>query len=36
MTADIATAASALFNPGYGRAIYGGLRHRLTGAMCPC
>jgi iron complex outermembrane receptor protein len=29
MTADIATAASALFNPGYGRAIYGGLRYRM-------
>lgn len=29
MTADIATPASALFNPGYGRAIYGGLRYRM-------
>jgi iron complex outermembrane recepter protein len=27
--ADTATAASALFNPGYGRAIYGGLRYRM-------
>lgn len=27
--ADVATPASALFNPGYGRAIYGGLRYRM-------
>lgn len=29
MTAGTATAASALFNPGYGRAIYGGVRYRM-------
>ena len=29
ITAEIATPASALFNPGYGRAINGGLRHRM-------
>ena len=29
ITAEIATPASALFNPGYGRAIYGGLRYRM-------
>lgn len=29
ITADIAGPASALFNPGYGRAIYGGLRYRM-------
>lgn len=27
--AEIATPASALFSPGYGRAIYGGLRYRM-------
>jgi len=27
--AGLATPASALFNPGYGRAIYGGLRYRM-------
>jgi iron complex outermembrane recepter protein len=27
--ADIATPTSALFSPGYGRAIYGGLRYRM-------
>ncbi len=27
--ADIATPASALFNPGFGRSIYGGLRYRM-------
>lgn len=29
ITADIATPASALFNPGYGRTVYGGLRYRM-------
>ena len=29
ITAEIATPASALFNPGYGRAIYGGIRYRM-------
>ncbi len=29
ITAEIATATSALFNPGYGRAIYSGLRYRM-------
>lgn len=29
ITAEIATPVSALFNPGYGRAIYGGLRYRM-------
>ena len=29
VTAEIATPASALFNPGVGRSIYGGLRYRM-------
>jgi iron complex outermembrane recepter protein len=29
ITAEIGTPVSALFNPGYGRAIYGGLRYRM-------
>lgn len=29
ITAEIATPVSALFNPGYGRSIYGGLRYRM-------
>ena len=29
MTAGTATATSALFNPGYGRAVYAGLRYRI-------
>ena len=29
LTAEIATPASALFNPGIGRSIYGGLRYRM-------